>query len=94
MRLFSPSFRLAVTSLAVGLGVLALTPSMANAYWVQPGVVVAAPPLVVAPPPPVVVVPRPRIVPAPRVVYAPYPYAHWVRPHYNRFGRFIPGHWD
>ena len=41
----------------------------------------------------------PRVVVAPPVVYAPPPpyygprYAHWVPRHYDRFGRFIPGHW-
>ncbi len=36
------------------------------------------------------------VVPPPPVVYAPVvrrPYALWIRPHYDRFGRFIPGHW-
>ena len=37
---------------------------------------------------PVLVV-RPPVVVVPR----PYPYAHWVPPHWNRWGRWVPGHW-
>ncbi len=77
--------RTAALVLACGLGAMAVIPS-ARAYWVAPGVFVAPAPVLVAPPPVVV-------VPAPRVVYAPYPGAIWIRPHYNRWGRFIPGHW-
>ena len=39
---------------------------------------------------------RPVLVVPPPPIYAPNvrrPYALWVRPHYDRFGRFIPGHW-
>lgn len=35
----------------------------------------------------------PRIVVAPPPVYYARPYARWVPPHYNPWGRFIPGHW-
>ena len=86
MRLLSNLPRFAALGLACGLSALAAIPS-AKAYWVAPPVVVAPAPVVVAPPPPVVVVPRAR------VAYAPYPGARWVPPHYNRWGRFIPGHW-
>ena len=79
-------------ALALGAAGAALLPGHeARAWWDHwgrwhPGYygrpVVVAPPVVVVPPPP--------------VVYAPVarrPYAVWVRPHYDRFGRFIPGHW-
>ncbi len=36
------------------------------------------------------------IVGPPAPIYRPYyaaPYARWVPPHYNRWGRFIPGHY-
>ncbi len=36
--------------------------------------------------PPVVVAPRPP-------VYYARPYARWIPPHYDRWGRYIPGHW-
>ena len=63
---------------ASALGGALLVPSAAKA-WVVAGPVYGAP-VVVVPgyrPPPVVVV-------APRV---------WIRPHYDRFGYFVPGHW-
>ena len=67
---------------ALGLAVAAGGASLASP---------AAKALVVAGPvvygPPVVVVPRYR---APVVVVEP---RVWVRPHYDRFGYFVPGHW-
>jgi len=36
---------------------------------------------------------RPPVVVAPPVYYPPRPYARWVPPHYDPWGRFIPGHW-
>ena len=42
---------------------------------------------------------RPVVVVRPPVYgpyYAPYygrHYARWIPPHYDRWGRFIPGHW-
>ncbi len=36
--------------------------------------------------------PRVYYAPPPPIYYA-RPYARWLPPHYNRFGRFIPGHW-
>ncbi len=82
MRLPVTVARLAAVGLTCAAAVL---PSAARAYYyVQPGVVVAGPPVVVVQPP--------VVVPAP-VYVAPYPRAFWVPPHYNRFGRFIPGHW-
>ncbi len=38
---------------------------------------------------------RPRVVvvaPPPPVYYYPH-HVHWVPPHYNRWGQFIPGRW-
>ena len=79
---------LAGAALCAAAAFPALTPSPAHAWW-RAGwggpVVVAAPPVVYAPPPPVVYAPPPR--------YVPPPYRHWVRGHYNRFGRWIPPHW-
>ena len=86
MRFLSHLPRIAALGLACGLGALTVIPSAKAYYVASPGVVVAPAPVVVAPPPVVV-------APAPRVVYAPYPGARWVSPHYNRWGRFIPGHW-
>ncbi len=61
--------------------------------WGWRGGVVVGPPIVVAPPP-VVVAPPPIVAVAPPpVVVAPAPYARWVRPHYDRWGRWVPGHW-
>ena len=74
-------------TLALGAAGAALLPSHeARARWDRwgrwhPGYY--APRVVVAPPP-VYVVPRPY--------YGPR-YARWVPHHYDRFGRFIPGHW-
>ena len=79
MRLFSIAEPLAAAALACGLAAAALTPATAQAWWARPGVWVAGPPPVV-------------LVPAPRVYYAPA-YHHWVRPHYDWRGVFIPGHW-
>ena len=78
MRLLSHLSRIAALGLACCLGAVMVSPS-AKAYYVAAPVVVAPPPVVVAPPP--------------RVVYAPYPGARWMPAHYNRWGRFIPGHW-
>ena len=50
----------------------------AEAYWVRGGWGWR---------PPVVFVGPPAVYAAP--AYGPY----WVRPHYDRWGRFIPGHW-
>ncbi len=91
MRFLSRFSRIAALGLACGLGTLTLT-QPAKAYYLAPGVIVAPAPVVVAPPP-VVVAPPVVLAPAPRVVYAPYPGARWIHPHYNRWGRFIPGHW-
>ena len=89
----------------VGLGSLlfclaALFPSQAQAFWTAYG---WRPPYVV--PPPVVVAPPIYAPPiyAPRVYAPPYyapPYygppryaARWIPPHYDRWGRWHPGHW-
>jgi hypothetical protein len=63
---------------AVTAGTVAL-PKPAEAYWVRDGYrwVWRAP---------VVYVPGPVVVAAP-------PVRHWVPPHYNRYGYFVPGHW-
>jgi hypothetical protein len=37
---------------------------------------------------PVVVVPGPAVP-----VFVGPPGRYWVRPHYDRFGYFVPGHW-
>jgi hypothetical protein len=55
-----------------------MLPKPAEAYWVRT-------PYGWAWRRPVYVVPGPVIVAA--------PYRHWVPPHYNRFGYFVPGHW-
>lgn len=72
-------------TLALGAAGAALLPSHAARAWWDPygrwHPLYYAPRVVVAPPPP---------------IYAPVvrrPYAFWVRPHYDRFGRFIPGYW-
>ena len=80
MRLFPHAARFAAAAIAFGVAAATLIPSQAQAWWARPGVWVAGPPPVV-------------IVPAPRVYYAPYPRHHWVRPHYDWRGVFIPGHW-
>ncbi len=50
----------------------------AEAYWVRGGWGWRAPVVVVGPP----------------VAYGPPGYApYWVRPHYDRWGRWVPGHW-
>jgi hypothetical protein len=85
MQLFTSTIRLAVPALACAVAVAALTPAAAQAWWAPPAVVVVAPRPVLPP--------RIVYVPGPRVVYAPYPRAHWVRPHYDWRGVFIPGHW-
>ena len=80
------TLRMTVLAAAAACGLAALAPGSAEAYWVAP--------VVVAPPPVVYVRPvQPVYVPPPRVAYAPYYRAHWVRPHYDRRGVFIPGHW-
>lgn len=78
---------LGITVAVVAAGAL-LTPKAAEAYWVRggygygPGWGWRAPLVVAAPPYAYVVGP----------VYRPGPY--FVRPHYNRFGYFVPGHWQ
>jgi hypothetical protein len=66
--------------LSVGTIVAASQP--AHAYWTRWGwrepVVVLPRPVPIYGPPPVYLGPRP---------------AFWVRPHYDRWGHFIPGHW-
>lgn len=83
--------RACLVALALGIAGAAFLPaSDAQAWWDRwgrwhPGYVG---PRVVVGPPPVVVVPPPAYAPVVR-----RPYAVWIRPHYDRFGRFIPGHW-
>ena len=67
-------------ALACAIGGAALVSHGAKAQYYAPGY---------APPPPPVYAPPPVVVVRPR----PYYYHHWVRPHYNRFGYFVPGHW-
>ena len=50
-----------------------------------PPPVFAAPPPRVYAPPPVYAAPPPYVAPGPRRV--------WVPGHYNRWGRWVPGHW-
>ena len=75
----------AAAAAALAIPLLAAAPP-AQAYWVhhrfrRPGPVVVAPPVVVA---------RPRVFAhAP----APYPRAVWVPAHWDRWGRWRPGHW-
>ncbi len=80
--------RAVLIALVLGAAGAALAPSHeAKAWWdgwgrwhpvyVRPPVVVVGPPPVYAPPP---------------VAYA-RPYARWVPPHWNRFGRWVPGRW-
>ncbi len=74
-------------TLALGLIGVALLPSHeARAWWDRWGRWHPAyyGPRVVVAPPPVVVAPPPY--------YGPR-YARWIPNHYDRFGRFIPGHW-
>lgn len=70
--------------LAVVAGGTMLMPNPAEAYWVRTpyGPVWRAP---------FVGVPGPVVVGAP---YPGYPHRHWWPAHYNRFGYFVPGHWD
>lgn len=75
-----------IIALVLGTAGAALLPShQANAWWDRWG---RWHPNYVRPP--VVVVPRAAYAPPP---YYARPYARWVPPHYNRWGRFVPGHW-
>lgn len=84
------AIRQLATSAALACAVAApsLLPAQAHAEWVHRwgwGWRRVAPP-------PVVVLP-PRIVYTPAPVVVARPYTHWVRPHYNWRGVWIPGHW-
>ena len=71
---------LLVTVLGIGSAVAAAQP--AHAYWTRWGwrapAVVVPPPILAYGPPPYYPAPRPPT---------------WVRPHYDPWGRFVPGHW-
>lgn len=73
---------------ALATAAMAAVPAPAQAWWVRGGYwgprVVVGPPLFV--PPPVVVA-----APPPVVVGPPRPF--WVAAHWDRFGRWHPGHW-
>jgi len=74
--------RSALLALVLGLtGAALLPPHQAKAWYDGWGIWhpnYYRPPVVVAPPP---------------VYYAPRPYARWIPPHYDPWGRYIPGHW-
>jgi len=75
--------RMLIAALALGVSAAALLPSHeAKAWWDAYGRwhpdYYGRPPVVVAPPPP---------------YYAPRPYGRWIPPHYDAWGRFIPGHY-
>ncbi|HUZ65792.1 MAG TPA: hypothetical protein VMU82_18980 [Acetobacteraceae bacterium] len=83
---------------AVGLPLLAPTPAQAwwRGGWWHPGVsfgIRIGGPIFVGPPVygPPVYYGAPYY--APPYYARPYPGAYWVRPHYNQFGYFVPGHW-
>jgi hypothetical protein len=84
--------RVFLVALVLGTVGAALLPShQANAWWDRwggwhPGYV--GPRVAVVPPP----VYAPPYYARPPVYYAT-PYARWIPPHYNRWGRFVPGHW-
>jgi len=80
-------FRTALLALLIGVSGAALLPApKANAWW--------GPwrPRWIVPVPAPILVPRPVYVGPPPVYYAPYPH-HWVRAHWDAWGRWIPGHW-
>lgn len=81
-------FSLAGVAALVGL---VAAPAPAEAWWVRPGWGWRGPVYVVAPPP--YFAPRPYFVPPPYPGYGA-PAAYWARPHYNRYGYFVPGQWQ
>ena len=80
-----------LAALAALLGAVAF-PAPAQAWWVRPAWGWRAPVVFVAPPPVFVAPPAPYYAGPP--VRSAGPGAYWVRPHYNRLGAFIPGHWQ
>ena len=72
----------AMLSAVLGIGAVLAAPQPAQAYWTRWGwrapVVVVPPPVLAYGPPPYGLAPRPVV---------------WVRPHYDPWGHFIPGHW-